>query len=262
MDGMNRAVRRAAIATAMTAVLIAVAFSQSQTAFDPGKTYPVEALKEDLKTLWDVLEEGHGGLDRYTPADMLKKSFDAAGSSLAGPLTELDFYSRLLPLVAGIKDGHTRLMLSPAAGAYLDAQPVFLPFGAPLSEGQGLCLQGSELGRGYRGRRRASGHRRDADERRRLGAPRAPSERRRDPDQPPPAPRASGRFRPAPGPPVRARGDPAGSASGRSGARRSRRSRSRASRRPTSSGCWRRDTRRRPRAAPPTSSRSRGRRPS
>ena len=129
MDGMNRAVIRAAIATALTAVLLAAAFPRPQTAFDPGKTYPVEALKDDLKVLWDVLEEGHGGLDRYTPADALKKSFVAAGDSLTGPSTEFDFYAMLLPLVAGIKDGHTRLTLSPAAGACLDAQPVFLPFG-------------------------------------------------------------------------------------------------------------------------------------
>ena len=98
-------------------------------AFDPAKTYPVEALKEDLEILWDMLEEGHGGLDRYTPADALKRSFDAAGNGLTGPLTEFEFYSRLLPLVAEIKDGHTRLMLSPAASADLDARPVFFPFG-------------------------------------------------------------------------------------------------------------------------------------
>ncbi|HSA95042.1 MAG TPA: hypothetical protein VLJ16_03265, partial [Acidobacteriota bacterium] len=35
-------------------------------AFDPQKTFPVESLKADLKVLWDVLEEGHGGFDRYT----------------------------------------------------------------------------------------------------------------------------------------------------------------------------------------------------
>jgi hypothetical protein len=128
MDGMNRAAKRAAIATALMAVLTAVAFPRSQMTFDPEKTYPVEALKEDLKILWDVLEEGHGGLDRYTPAETLKTKFVAAGELLTGPSTEFDFYSILLPLVAGIKDGHTRLALSPAAGAYLDAQPVFIPF--------------------------------------------------------------------------------------------------------------------------------------
>jgi hypothetical protein len=98
-------------------------------AFDPQKTIPVEALKEDLKVLWDVLEEGHGGFDRYTPASALRKSFDAVANGLSGPLTEIDFYARLLPLVAAIKDGHTLLSLSSAATAYLQGRPVFLPFG-------------------------------------------------------------------------------------------------------------------------------------
>jgi hypothetical protein len=136
-DGKPRMRTGAAVAlvTSLLAIFIALApAGEGDQAFRnrsdmQKKTYPVEALKEDLKILWDMLEEGHGGLERYTPADALKKSFDAAGNGLTGPLTELDFYARLLPLVAEIKDGHTRLTLSPAASADLDAQPVFFPFG-------------------------------------------------------------------------------------------------------------------------------------
>jgi len=102
---------------------------QGTVPFDAQKTYPVEALKADLQVLWDILEEGHGGFERYTTAAALRQSFDAVGSGLTGPLTELDLYVRLLPLIAGIKDGHTRLSLSPGAGAYLDFRPILLPFG-------------------------------------------------------------------------------------------------------------------------------------
>jgi hypothetical protein len=102
--------------------------AQAPAAFDPKRTMPAEAAKEDLKVLWDILEEGHGGFDRYTPTEALRKSFDAAGNRLTGPMTEFDFYARLLPLVAEIKDGHTHLALSPPAIAYLDAQPVHFPF--------------------------------------------------------------------------------------------------------------------------------------
>jgi hypothetical protein len=98
-------------------------------AFDPQKTYPAEALQADLKVLWDILDEGHGGFERYTPKDALKKSFDEVGRGLTRPLTEMDFYVRLLPLVAEIKDGHTRLTLSSGAGADLDSSPVHFPFG-------------------------------------------------------------------------------------------------------------------------------------
>jgi hypothetical protein len=119
------------VALAVTAFAVAAAQQPDPkpAAFDPQKAYPVEALKEDLKVLWDMLEEGHGGFDRYTSADALRKSFDAAAAELTAPLTEFEFYVRLLPLVAAIKDGHTQLALSGAAFAYLDAQPVFLPFG-------------------------------------------------------------------------------------------------------------------------------------
>ncbi len=97
--------------------------------FDPARTLPAEALREDLEVLWNVLEEGHGGFERYTSAAALRKSFGAARDGLTGPLTEFEYYVRLLPLVAGIKDGHTRLGLSPAASGWLNAQPVFFPFG-------------------------------------------------------------------------------------------------------------------------------------
>ena len=118
-----------AFVVSVLAVFIATTAAGQAEYFNPQKTYPAEALQEDLKVLWDMLEEGHGGFDRYTPASVLKKSFDEAMSGLTGPLTELDFYLRLLPLVAEIKDGHTRAQLSTPAGALLDDQPIIIPVG-------------------------------------------------------------------------------------------------------------------------------------
>lgn len=132
---------RTTVVLAVATLLMGQNSGPAPTPFDPGKTYAVEMLKADLKILWDMLEEGHAGLDRYTPAEALKKSFDEAASGLTGPLMRFDFYSRLLPLVAGIKDGHTRLMLSPTASAYLDAQPVFLPFGLRFLEDKAFVFR-------------------------------------------------------------------------------------------------------------------------
>jgi Peptidase family S41 len=118
--------------TGLAAAVVLAAAQQPEAkaaAFDPQKTYPVETLKADLKVLWDILEEGHGGFDRYTPVDTLKRSFEATADGLTGPLTEFQFYTRLVPLVAEIKDGHTMLILSTAAASYLDGRPVFFPFG-------------------------------------------------------------------------------------------------------------------------------------
>jgi len=109
--------------------------------FDPQKTVAVEALKEDVRILWDILEEGHGGFDRYTPASELRLSFDAVRNGLTGPLTEFEFYTRVLPLVAAIKDGHTRLALSPGAGAHLDSRPVHFPLGLRFLGGKAYVFR-------------------------------------------------------------------------------------------------------------------------
>jgi len=47
----------------------------------------------------------------------------------AYPVEALKEDLKLLPLIAEIKDGHTRAQLSPAAGAFLDHEPVVFPFG-------------------------------------------------------------------------------------------------------------------------------------
>jgi hypothetical protein len=127
----------ASITAALALAVTAVAGGHfTEDAFDPRKTFPAAELKEDLKTLWEMLEEGHAGLDRYTPAGALRRDFDEAAASLTGPMTVTDFYVRLLPLVAKIKDGHTRLQMPQAAAAYLDAQPVTFPFGLRFLDGK------------------------------------------------------------------------------------------------------------------------------
>lgn len=97
--------------------------------FDPARTFSPDELKADFDVLWAVLSEGHGGFDRYTPVDTLKKSFETIKSGLTGSLSAIDLYARLLPFIAEIKDGHTRMSLPPDASAYLDAKPVHVPFG-------------------------------------------------------------------------------------------------------------------------------------
>ncbi len=137
-NAIKRTGMAGAIALSVAAVIMAAA---TAFAFDPQRTYPPEALKDDLKVLWDILEEGHGGLDRYTPASVLKKRFDEAMNGLSGPLTELDFYLRLLPLVADVKDGHTRAQVSPPAGSFLDDQPIGIPVGIRFLGGKAFIFR-------------------------------------------------------------------------------------------------------------------------
>ncbi len=95
---------------------------------DPPPPIPVSALQEDLGTLWSILDEGHGALERFSSRDDLQRMFDESAKGLTTPLTEVEFYKRALPLIAAIKDGHTRLELSPAAGRLLDSNAAYFPF--------------------------------------------------------------------------------------------------------------------------------------
>jgi len=92
------------------------------------RTFPAEDLRQDLRILWEVLDEGHGGLDRYVSRDLQKKNFEAVEAGLTGPLSEVEFYGRLLPLIAGIRDGHTALRLSASTRTGLFSRPILLPF--------------------------------------------------------------------------------------------------------------------------------------
>ncbi len=216
--------RRAALGFACLGLAVFFAAAQQPDPSPPRsirrKTYPVETLKADLKVLWDVLEEGHGGFDRYTSVEAHKKSFEAVEKGLAGPLTEFEFYVRLLPLIAGIKDGHTLLVLSTAATLHLDGRPVFFPFGLRFLKDKAYIFRNLSADTSFKDGSGAPGHRRDAHRGHRRGAPPSRPERRRDPHGPAPAPREPDHLRPLSGPAVSGSGNPAASGSGRSKAGR------------------------------------------
>jgi hypothetical protein len=132
-------------------------FSQTgaNEAFDPKKTYGVDLLQEDFRIFRLALEEGHAGLYRYTPKKELDGQFVAIEKSLTRPLTEIEFFRLLAPLIGNINDGHTRINFSAALENNLQDQPVLFPFKLQFiddkaylfrnySENEGLMM-GSEL---------------------------------------------------------------------------------------------------------------------
>lgn len=96
--------------------------------FNPGKKFAVKELKDDFRLLRTALEEGHGGLYRYTPKQELDQQFEMLLGKLTQPLTAREFLLHLAPLIANINDGHTGLILSSSHVDYLKKQPIFFPF--------------------------------------------------------------------------------------------------------------------------------------
>ena len=64
-------------------------------------------LIEDFRLARHALEESHSGIYRYTPKEELDRRFDAAEKTLDRPMTAVEFYRVLAPVVAAIKCGHT-----------------------------------------------------------------------------------------------------------------------------------------------------------
>jgi hypothetical protein len=71
-----------------------------------GETIPANLLQEDFQILRHALEEAHGGLYHYPPKAEMDRAFDQAYNKIDRPMTELEFWAFVAPIVAHIKDGH------------------------------------------------------------------------------------------------------------------------------------------------------------
>lgn len=74
--------------------------------------FPVEQLREDFVQMRDALETNHPARLRYETEGELNHLFNVAYDSLQNPMTELEFYRVVAPLVARYHCGHTRATLS------------------------------------------------------------------------------------------------------------------------------------------------------
>lgn len=70
-----------------------------------------EKLRADFRIARKALEEGHGGIYRYTSKEKLDCRFDEAEKSLTKPMNVIEFYRVLAPIVAAVKCGHTEVSL-------------------------------------------------------------------------------------------------------------------------------------------------------
>src|SRR4051812_32382744 len=62
-----------------------------------------DALKEDVSSLRKALEKYHPGLYWYTSKEEFNGTWDSVNMEVAQPMTELQFFKVLLPVVAKVK---------------------------------------------------------------------------------------------------------------------------------------------------------------
>jgi uncharacterized protein (TIGR03435 family) len=101
---------------------------------DSSVTFEPAQLRRDFRILRQALEEGHPGLYRFATKTQLDRVFDDVTARLNHPMTALQFYRVLAPVVAKIKCGHTALAPSRAIELRLADEPL-LPIEAAILGG-------------------------------------------------------------------------------------------------------------------------------
>ena len=113
---------------------------QAQT-YNPEYTYTPKQLQEDFQLLRTALEEAHGGLYFYTPKEEMDRQLNSIEKMLTRPMTELEFYLLIAPMMVNIRDGHTWPRLSKACDEYLQKKPVSFPFNLKFIKGKAYIFR-------------------------------------------------------------------------------------------------------------------------
>jgi C-terminal processing protease CtpA/Prc len=78
------------------------------------KKHSVAALQQDVDLTYQILKDGHPGLYWYISKKQLDGKFDSLKTAIKEPLTTIQFYQKLAPVVAAIRCGHTALRIPSA----------------------------------------------------------------------------------------------------------------------------------------------------
>ena len=96
----------------MNKVLILILVIWTITASGQGlRKIPADELLNDFRILKKTIQEIHPDLYRYTSKEILDREFDSLLSTINSELTEVEFYQKIAPLVALIKNGHTAIRM-------------------------------------------------------------------------------------------------------------------------------------------------------
>lgn len=117
----------------MTVVFLAVLMIQTtstiyaQSSFNPESVYPSDSLRSWTINMFKEMSESHPGFYSYTNKERFDFLIDSTNLTIKNPLTELEYYRKLKPLIAQIGCLHTSISLSKEYQDYLNATKTMLP---------------------------------------------------------------------------------------------------------------------------------------
>jgi hypothetical protein len=102
----------------------------------PAPKIEPKLLAEDFRIFRMALEEGHSGIYRYTPKAQMDGVFEAAAKQIDHPMSVLEFYRLLAPVVAKIKCGHTAVLLPGELRERMNKSIPLFPFDVEVLDGK------------------------------------------------------------------------------------------------------------------------------
>ncbi len=102
----------------------------------PLRTLSPQQMKDDFRILRWTFEKAHAGLYRYTPKEQMDAAFDRFESRLNRPMTDLEFYRALAPLIDLVHDAHTNIRPSAAILEYIGRKAKVFPLDIRYVDGR------------------------------------------------------------------------------------------------------------------------------
>ncbi|WP_341838590.1 S41 family peptidase [Chitinophaga pollutisoli] len=110
----------------------------------PAPVYLADELKEDYQVFRNALREAHAGLYRYTPQPEMDILLEKGESGIRKGMTEQAFFRYLYPILARVKDGHTKLFRQHKPDNwYAFHQAGLFPLQLYFREGRAFVLRGN-----------------------------------------------------------------------------------------------------------------------
>ncbi|MFZ1635467.1 MAG: hypothetical protein WAT43_16390, partial [Chitinophagales bacterium] len=103
-------------------------------------TFTTEQIKSDINYLQHQLELKHAGLYTYTDMKTIFHVFDSLQNNIPGPMTDLEFYAYVSPVLSVIKDGHTMIFPNTETINYHNTNSLFFPFRI-LNDGEKMFVE-------------------------------------------------------------------------------------------------------------------------
>ncbi|HPE54800.1 MAG TPA: S41 family peptidase [Bacteroidales bacterium] len=108
--------------------LIFFVFNNNSFSQEKSKEFTQAQLYDDIASLFETLETIHPDLYFYTPKDSIDVLIEQAKAKITGPMSALDFWKLMGPVVAKLGDGHTGLYFPRKSYyMYLDSSNVIFP---------------------------------------------------------------------------------------------------------------------------------------